>query len=193
MIFMLAKSKDNGNINTLLVGLNELITNQGRGLEARDVLNLVDFFLVKSPRSFEGAKKSSAQTLVLNSKNWKRTEILDEIKKTLFDGKITFCTDQDNLLAKAKKEGIYFDLRIKRAKIQAFLLQEKKGKSIEDKGNCFFRHLRNALAHGSIFKLGHGKFLFLDRAEGNKGEITAYIITTPLRLDSLRANLQRGR
>ncbi len=191
MIIVSAKARKSESLNSLAVGLNDLTTNQRRGLKERDILNLVDFFLVRSPRSSESVKKSSIQTIALSSKNWKSAEIYKNIESTLFKGKVIFCSDQKKLLAAARKNGLYMDARMKQVPSCAFLL--KDAKSGETKEDCFFRHLRNAFAHGAIYKMGHGRFLFADKSEGNKGRITAYIITTPLRLDRLRRTLLRGR
>lgn len=189
-------------ISDRLIPASDLKTNQGRGLDAVSVLTLIDFYLIRSPRSSKSVKRSSVQTIDLSEYGLTGSRITKLIDEILFDQPMEFCLNQNRFASEARKRGFYLDDRIKDHKSGAYLQQDscsqitKIGietlKAKESKDNCFFRHLRNSFAHGSIYRVGHGKVLFVDRALGNNGSVTAYIITTALRLDKLRAELLRN-
>lgn len=177
-----------------------LKTNRDKRIDDLAILSIVDLFLTRSPRVLPNAKRSSVQTLVLQERGWNGEKVKQTIEKTLFDDGLEFCRHEKSFAVEARKRGLYFDDRLKKAKAQAFLLQEgtwnqkpqKTSQTFaekESKADCFFRHLRNAIAHGAIYKLPQGRCAFIDRSGGNKGALTAYVVTTIGRLDKLRTTL----
>lgn len=181
--------------------LSDLRTKRGKGIDELGVLCIADFFLIQSPRIREGSKKSSVQTRILKNEGLNGSDVKKLIESVLFDGNVDYCLEAKKFRGLAKRRGLFLDERIKNAPISALLLvncrtEHQSGieriAEGETRADCFFRHIRNAIAHGAIYKLNNGKCLFVDRSDGNKGSVGAYIITTIGRLEKLRVELSVG-
>lgn len=69
----------------------------------------------------------------------------------------------------------------------------KPPKLKETQGACILRHIRNALAHGLVYKLPKGKVLLKDHANfDDSAAVSGYILTTLDSLINLMDTLKRG-
>lgn len=196
---VIAMAEDRKRIEGTETILSCLKTNRDKRIDDLAILSVMDLFVIRSPRVRENAKRSSAQTAYLSKKGWTPEMVKRAIAKTLFDDGVAFCKRPSSFAAEARKKGLYLDERLEKAKTQAFLVQEgywvekrdgtQRFMEQEEEADCFFRHLRNGIAHGSIYRLPQGRCAFIDRSDGSKGRLTGYIVTTIGRLDKLRSIL----
>lgn len=161
-------------------------------------LELVDFYVMRRPR-VGGPVGSEPQSIDLSEYRWSRKTASQVIVTELFVEGVEFVPSTKNFSANARSKGFYFDKRITTKKMSAIFQQNGHIETrnnmecfigTECKANCMFRHIRNSIAHGNVFKLTHQKILLLDKS-GNKA-LTAYAVTTPTRLYKLMLKLKSG-
>lgn len=190
---------ESGAINNLLAGISEFKT---ATLDATGLLTCVDYFVLRSPRVGRGFARSSAQTNDLTKgEGWSPQATIRVVEATLFNSNTKYCKQPKQFTVEARKQSYYSDQRVKGHDFGAFVLLNgswnfNKGRErfseSENKANCIFRHIRNAIAHGGIYRIGHGKCLLVDRSDGNKGSVSAYMVTSFDRLLRLRSLLEQG-
>ncbi len=162
------------------------------------VLEIADFYVLKRPR-VGGAIGSEPQSIDLAELGWTKDAVIHLANQTLFDEGIAPIWRGKDFAAQARRRGFYSDKRIQQKKSSALVLQD--GKIVERNGiehfseseslaNSLFRHVRNSIAHGNIFRLPYQRVLLLDKNESKA--FSAYVITTPKRLYKFMARLKAG-
>ena len=178
--------------------LSSLTVVKDSSINRQKVLELADFYVLMRPR-VEGPLRADPQSIDLSTLGWKKDEVLHLAKRTLFDKGVETVNAGDDFSRVARSKGYYADKRIVEKKTSALLLQD--GRPTIDRGvkhfaesesiaNCLFRHVRNSIAHGNIFRLPYQRILLLDKTESKA--FSAYIITTPKRLYRFMAQLKAG-
>lgn len=168
-------------------------------INRQKVLELADFYVLMRPR-VGGAIASVPQSIDLVELRWTKDAVKQLATRVLFDDGIEAIWAGKRFSAQARKKGFFSDKRIQQKKASALVQQD--GKIVERNGiehfsesesvaNSLFRHIRNSIAHGNLFKLPYQRILFLDKS-GSKA-FTAYVITTPGRLYKFMEQLKEGR
>lgn len=162
--------------------------------------DIYDFYVACQPVTFKNEASSGARPICLQPLGWTRATAFGEIKATLFDGRdVHFVSQQKDMSPRARKIGFY-DARLPTCTTSsAVLLQEhreQKGRAgskvvpAECESSCILRHIRNALAHGHVYRMPGGLMLLRDFTPSKT--MSAYVLLRPSALLELMVSLRRG-
>lgn len=180
------------------IGLGDLVISKDPSINRMQILNLVDFYVVRRPRA-GGPVGSEPQSIDLSEYRWSRKTASQVIVTELFVEGVEFVPSIKDFSANARSKEFYSDKRIATKKMSAIFQQNGRVETrrglerfteTECEANCMLRHIRNSIAHGNMYKLTHQRILLLDKS-GSRA-LTAYAITTPARLHKLMLKLESG-
>lgn len=160
----------------------------------QSIVKLWSFYVTRSPRVDSWAPPTQ-QSLVLKDDGWDARATLKQMERRLFSGSVKFVKPGEDFTEVARKQGLYADRRPMCSDTQAVVKiltsQSGKDKSAslkESQAGCVFRHIRNSLAHGLVYKLPKGKVLFKDM---DRRSVSGYVLTAPDGLIELMRDLKR--